>query len=107
MRGRLFDHLARYFSPAPKKVLAAELAYAQAPGDDLAALAHTGTLAALPSAAHHALWRLAALYPVHSTPGPGGGLRVKGRGELSRLETRHIRFVPGRVVHSRALSALL
>lgn len=43
-----------------------------AAGDDLGALAHAGTLAALPSAAHHALWRLAALYLVHRSPGPGG-----------------------------------
>ncbi len=31
-RGRFFDHLARDFSPDPKKVLAAALAYSQAPG---------------------------------------------------------------------------
>ena len=37
LRGRFFDHLARDFSPDAKKVLAAALAYAQAPG-------HTGHL---------------------------------------------------------------
>ena len=111
----------------------------EAAGDDLAALAHAGTLAALPSAAHHALWRLAALYLVHRSPGPGGdpvarfhldngarlerlnaqanlsakglkqaaGLMVNYLYDLSRIETSHDRFVQGRVVHSRALSALL
>lgn len=111
----------------------------EAAGDDLDALAHADTLAALPSAAHHALWRLGALYLVHRSPGPGGdpvarfhldngarlerlnaqanlsakglkqaaGLMVNYLYDLSRIETSHDRFVQGRVVHSRALSALL
>lgn len=111
----------------------------EAAGDDLAALVHAGTLATLPPAAHHALWRLAALYLVHRTPGAGGdpvgrfhldngarlerlnaqanlsakglkqaaGLMVNYLYDLSRIETCHDRFVQGRVVHSRALSALL
>ena len=33
LRGRFFEQLARDFSPDPKKVLAAALAYAQAPGN--------------------------------------------------------------------------
>ena len=111
----------------------------EAAGDDLAALTHAGTLAALPSAAHHALWRLAALYLVHRSPLPRGdpvarfhldngarlerlnaqaNLSAKGLKQsaalmvnylydLTRIETCHDRFVRGRVVHSRALSALL
>ncbi|OGB06831.1 MAG: decarboxylase [Burkholderiales bacterium RIFCSPHIGHO2_12_FULL_69_20] len=111
----------------------------EAAGLDLGALSHAGTLAALPPAAHHALWRLAALYLVHRSPLPGGdpvarfhldngarlerlnaqanlapkglkqaaGLMVNYLYDLSRIETCHDRFVRGRVVHSRALSALL
>jgi malonyl-CoA decarboxylase len=108
-------------------------------GDDLAGLAHANTLHALPTAAHQALWRLAATYLVHASPSPGGdpvarfhldngarlerlnananlsskglkqsaGLMVNYLYDLSRIETCHDRFVQGRVVHSRALSALL
>jgi malonyl-CoA decarboxylase len=111
----------------------------EAAGDDLAELAHNQTLAALPPAAHHALWRLAALYLVHRTHQAGGdpvarfhldngarlerlnaqadlsakglkqsaGLMVNYLYDLARIETCHDRFVQGRVVHSRALSALL
>ena len=95
--------------------------------------------AALPADAHHALWRLAALYLVHRSPQPGGdpvarfhldngarlerlnaqanlapkglkqsaGLMVNYLYDLARIETSHDKFVQGRVVHSRALSALL
>ena len=111
----------------------------EAAGDDLQALTHAPTLAALPSAAHHALWRLAALYLVHRSAQPGGdpvarfhldngarlerlnaqanlsakglkqaaGLMVNYLYDLARIETCHDRFVKGRVVHSRALAALL
>jgi malonyl-CoA decarboxylase len=111
----------------------------EAAGADLHALAQAGTLAALPAAAHHALWRLAALYLVHHSPLPGGdpvarfhldngarlerlnaqanlagkglkqsaGLMVNYLYDLGRVETCHERFLRGRVVHSRALSALL
>ena len=111
----------------------------EAAGDDLQALNHAPTLAALPSAAHHALWRLAALYLVHRSAQPGGdpvarfhldngarlerlnaqanlsakglkqaaGLMVNYLYDLARIETCHDRFVKGRVVHSRALAALL
>ena len=111
----------------------------EAAGDDLQALAHAPTLAALPSAAHHALWRLASLYLVHRSAQPGGdpvarfhldngarlerlnaqanlsakglkqaaGLMVNYLYDLARTETCHDRFVKGRVVHSRALAALL
>jgi malonyl-CoA decarboxylase len=124
---------------ATERAVLALAALREAAGDDLAALAHAGSLAALPPAAHHALWRLAALYLVHRTPGPGGdpvarfhldngarlerlnaqadlsakglkqaaGLMVNYLYDLSRIETSHDRFVQGRVVHSRALSALL
>lgn len=110
-----------------------------AAGPELGALTHAATLAALPSVAHHALWRLAALYLVYRSPQPGGdpvarfhldngaklerlnaqanlapkglkqsaGLMVNYLYDLTRIETCHDRFVQGRVVHSRALSALL
>jgi malonyl-CoA decarboxylase len=41
-------------------------------GGELAPLAHAGVLATLPPAAHHALWRLAAIYLVHHAPHPSG-----------------------------------
>jgi malonyl-CoA decarboxylase len=108
-------------------------------GDDLAGLTHAAALQALPTAAHQAVWRLAALYLVLVSPTPQGdpvarfhldngarlerlnasanlsakgakqsaGLMVNYLYDLSRIETCHDRFVHGRVVHSRALSALL
>ena len=111
----------------------------EAAGDDLAALSTQAGLAALPQAAHHALWRLAALYLVHRSPLPGGdpvarfhldngarlerlnananlsapgikqsaGLMVNYLYDLARVERCHNQFVAGRVVHARALSALL
>ena len=111
----------------------------EAAGDDMAALTQADKLAALPSAAHHALWRLAAAYLVHRSARHGGdpvarfhldngarlerlnaqanlapkglkqsaGLMVNYLYDLARIETSHDRFVEGRVVHSRALSALL
>ncbi len=110
-----------------------------AAGDDLHALLQHPTLAALPADAHHALWRLAALYLVNRSPQPGGdpvarfhldngarlerlnaqanlapkglkqsaGLMINDLYDLGRIEHCHDRFVQGRVVHSRALSALL
>ena len=107
--------------------------------EDLGRLTHQGTLSAMPAAAHHALWRLAAMYLVHQSPHPGGdpvarfhldngarlerlnahaNLSLKGLKQsaalmvnylydLSRIETCHDKFVKGRVVHSRAVSALL
>ena len=111
----------------------------EAAGPELQALTQHTSLAALPSDAHHALWRLAALYLVHRSPQPGGdpvarfhldngarlerlnaqanlstnglkqsaGLMVNYLYDLARIETCHDRFIRGRVVHSRALSALL
>jgi malonyl-CoA decarboxylase len=108
-------------------------------GDDLAALSHLQALNALQTAAHQALWRLAATYLVFASPTARGdpvarfhldngarlerlnananlsskglkqsaGLMVNYLYDLSRIETCHDRFVHGRVVHSRALSALL
>ncbi len=110
-----------------------------AAGPELQALTQAQALAALPPAAHHALWRLAALYLVHRSPLPGGdpvarfhldngarlerlnaqanlapkglkqsaGLMVNYLYDLARIEHCHARFINGRVVHSRALSALL
>jgi malonyl-CoA decarboxylase len=110
-----------------------------AAGDTLHALVQPTTLAALPAAVHHALWRLAAIYLVHGSPQPAGdpvarfhldngarlerlnaqadlsakglkqsaALMVNYLYDLSRIEQFHDRFVQGRVVHSRALSALL
>jgi malonyl-CoA decarboxylase len=111
----------------------------EAAGPELHALSQHTSLAALPADAHHALWRLAALYLVHRSPQPGGdpvarfhldngarlerlnaqanlapkglkqsaGLMVNYLYDLARIETSHDKFVQGRVVHSRALSALL
>ena len=44
----------------------------EAAGPELQALSHTSSLAALPVAAQHALWRLASLYLVHRSTQPGG-----------------------------------
>ena len=44
----------------------------EAAGPQLQALLQPATLAALPADAHHALWRLAALYLVHRSPQAGG-----------------------------------
>ncbi len=44
----------------------------EATGDELGALNHADSLAALPAAAHHALWRLASLYLVHLSATPLG-----------------------------------
>ena len=111
----------------------------EAAGPELRALTQPTHLAALPADAHHALWRLAALYLVHRSPQPGGdpvarfhldngarlerlnaqanlsanglkqsaGLMVNYLYDLSRIAHCHDRFVQGRVVHSRALTALL
>jgi len=111
----------------------------EAASDNLHALTQATTLAALPADAHHALWRLAALYLVHRSPRAGGdpvarfhldngarlerlnaqadlsakglkqsaALMVNYLYDLARIETCHDRFVQGRVVHARALSALL
>jgi malonyl-CoA decarboxylase len=46
-------------------------ACARPPGPSCRPLTQPG-LAALPADAHHALWRLAALYLVHRSPQPGG-----------------------------------
>lgn len=131
--------LAGLPAAAAERALNALAVLRAAAGDDLQALNHANTLSALPAAAHHALWRLAALYLVHRSARPGGdpvarfhldngarlerlnaqanlsvkglkqsaGLMVNYLYDLTRIETCHDRFVRGRVVHSRALSALL
>ena len=131
--------LAGLPAAATERAVHALAVLSEAAGDDLQALNHAQTLTALPAAAHHALWRLAALYLVHRSAQPGGdpvarfhldngarlerlnaqanlstkglkqsaGLMVNYLYDLTRIETCHDRFVQGRVVHSRALSALL
>ena len=133
------DPLAGLPPAATERALQALTQLRAAAGDELQALNHANTLAALPPAAHHALWRLAALYLVHRSARPGGdpvarfhldngarlerlnaqanlsakgikqsaGLMVNYLYDLARIETCHDRFVQGRVVHARALSALL
>ena len=131
--------MAGLTAAATERALHALAVLREAAGDDLQALNHNHTLSALPAAAHHALWRLAALYLVHRSPQPGGdpvarfhldngarlerlnaqanlsvkglkqsaGLMVNYLYDLTRIETCHDRFVQGRVVHARALAALL
>jgi len=131
--------LAGLPAAATERALHALAVLREAAGDELQALSHDHTLSALPAAAHHALWRLAALYLVHRSAQPGGdpvarfhldngarlerlnaqanlsakglkqsaGLMVNYLYDLTRIENCHDRFVQGRVVHSRALSALL
>jgi len=131
--------LAGLPAAATERALQALAQLREAAGDHLQALAHAPTLAALPAPAHHALWRLAALYLVHRSPRAGGdpvarfhldngarlerlnaqadlsakglkqsaALMVNYLYDLARIETCHDRFVQGRVVHARALSALL
>ena len=89
MRGQFFDHLARYFSPAPP-----------GPGGDPVARFHLDNGARLDRLNAQASLSAKGLKPA-------AGLMVKGLYDLSRIETSHDCFVPGRVVHSRALSALL
>ena len=57
---------------ATERALHAAVLLREAAGDELQALHHAPTLAALSSASHHALWRLAALYLVHRSAQPGG-----------------------------------
>jgi malonyl-CoA decarboxylase len=56
----------------PDKVSRAHDELHAACGDGFAALAHAARVVALPGAAHHALWRLAAHYLVHVSPQPHG-----------------------------------
>jgi malonyl-CoA decarboxylase len=137
--GQVGSALAGMPAAATERAVHALALLRGAAGDDLQALLQHATLAALPADAHHALWRLAALYLVHRSPQPGGdpvarfhldngarlerlnaqanlapkglkqsaGLMVNYLYDLGRIEHCHDRFVQGRVVHSRALSALL
>jgi malonyl-CoA decarboxylase len=137
--GHVGSALAGMPAAATERAVHALALLRSAAGDDLQALTHHAALAALPADAHHALWRLAALYLVHRSPQPGGdpvarfhldngarlerlnaqanlapkglkqsaGLMVNYLYDLGRIEQCHDRFVQGRVVHSRALSALL
>jgi len=125
--------------PQAERAAAALALLRKACGDDLSALSQATTLHALPTAAHQALWRLAATYLVYVSSTAQGdpvarfhldngarlerlnananlspkglkqsaGLMVNYLYDLARIETCHDRFVHGRVVHSRALSALL
>ena len=72
--GRSRDGLGLAGLPAAAAERAAHAlaALREATGDELGGLAQTAVLAALPASAHHALWRLAALYLVHLSPTPRG-----------------------------------
>ncbi len=137
--GQVGSALAGLPAAASERAAHALALLRQAAGAELQALTQHATLAALPADAHHALWRLAALYLVHRSPQPGGdpvarfhldngarlerlnaqanlapkglkqsaGLMVNYLYDLSRIEHCHDKFVQGRVVHSRALSALV
>ncbi|MBC7729459.1 MAG: malonyl-CoA decarboxylase family protein, partial [Microbacteriaceae bacterium] len=76
LRGRFFEHLARDFSPDPKKVLASALAYAQAPGN-------TGHLIALTQAAEPPRQEL--FRRLNRTPGGTAALVRLRRALLERL----------------------
>lgn len=137
--GQVGSALAGLPAAATERAVHALALLREAAGPELHALTQHTSLAALPADAHHALWRLAALYLVHRSPQPGGdpvarfhldngarlerlnaqanlapkglkqsaGLMVNYLYDLARIETSHDKFVQGRVVHSRALSALL
>ena len=137
--GQVGSALAGLPHAATERAVHALALLREAAGPELQALTQPASLAALPADAHHALWRLAALYLVHRSPQPGGdpvarfhldngarlerlnaqanlapkglkqsaGLMVNYLYDLARIEHCHDKFVQGRVVHSRALSALL
>ena len=69
---RRADALAGLPPAAIERALQALALLQQAAGSELEALGTQSGLAALPGAAHLALWRLAAQYLVHRTPQPGG-----------------------------------
>ncbi len=69
---RRADALAGLPPAATERALEALALLQQAAGSELEALGTQSGLAALPGAAHQALWRLAAQYLVHRTPQPGG-----------------------------------
>ena len=69
---RRADALGGLPSTATERALQALELLQHAAGSELQALGAQAGLAALPGAAHHALWRLAAQYLVHRTPQPGG-----------------------------------
>jgi len=137
--GQVGSALAGLPHAATERAVHALALLREAAGPELQALTQPASLAALPADAHHALWRLAALYLVHRSPQPDGdpvarfhldngarlerlnaqanlapkglkqsaGLMVNYLYDLARIEHCHDKFVQGRVVHSRALSALL
>ena len=72
MKAREGTALAGLPQPATERAVHAMAQLRESAGDDLAALNQATTLAALPTAARHALWRLAALYLVHLSPTPQG-----------------------------------
>lgn len=70
--GQVGSALAGLPAAATERAVHALALLREEAGPDLQALTQTATLAALPSNAHHALWRLAALYLVHRSPQPSG-----------------------------------
>jgi len=138
-RTRNAADLADLPTQATERTLNALALLRETAGVELHALTQQASLAALPAAGHHALWRLTALYLVHKSALPDGdpvarfhldngarlerlnananasaqglkqaaGMMVNYLYDLSRIETCHDRFTRGRVVHSRALAALL
>ncbi len=70
--GQVGSALAGLPAAATERAVHALALLREAAGPELQALTQTATLAALPSDAHHALWRLAALYLVHRSPQHGG-----------------------------------
>ena len=81
----------------------------QAAGSDLGALGSATALAGLPATAHHALWRLAALYLVHLSPTPRGdpvarfhldnGARLERLNASANLSSKGMKQAAGMMVN--------
>ena len=81
----------------------------EAAGPELQALTQQASLVALPADAHHALWRLAALYLVHRSPQPGGdpvarfhldnGARLERLNAQANLATKGLKQSAGLMVN--------
>lgn len=125
-RGKFFDHLARDFSPDPKAVPATALACSQAPGHVAHLIRRTQVAEPLRQEVSRRINRArggtAAILRLRrrflerrnsnadlSAKGlkQSAGAMVNCLCDLARIETSHAQFVQGRVVHSRAISALL
>jgi malonyl-CoA decarboxylase len=92
-----------------ERVFASLAQLQQAAGDELTALAGAAALAALPAPAHHALWRLAALYLVHLSPTAAGdpvarfhldnGARLERLNAAANLSPKGLRQSAGLMVN--------